>query len=143
MVVEVTLITLSLSHNDVALHPQNIQLLLKALRIGFLALLLGLLFGWRGPVFGRDKRDEESTPLLADTQNATQNTQDSAANPKYGSTTTTSTGGTSSSDNVDLDSEAQALKEDDKFQHIEKRLKDDGNWWTYARGFFVSRAVCG
>lgn len=141
---EVTLITLSLSYNGAALRPKHIQLPLKALRVGFLALLLGLLFGWRGPVFGRDKHDEESTPLLADTQNATQSTQDSAANPKYGSTTSTSTGATSSSDNVDLDSEAQALKEeDDKFRHVEKRLKDGGNWWTYARGFFVSRAVCG
>lgn len=86
---------------------------------------------------GRDKHDEESTPLLVDIQSTTANTQNSTANSKYGSTASTATGGTSS-ENVDLDSEAQTLKEEDKFQHIEKRLKDDGNWWTYAKGFSVS-----
>ena len=89
---------------------------------------------------GRDKHDEESTPLLAHVQNASQDAQDSTENPKYGSTVSIETDGTSSSENVDLDSEAQDLKEEqENRQHVEKRLKNDGNWWTYAKGFSVSR----
>ena len=90
---------------------------------------------------GRDKHDEESTPLLAQTQSATQNKQDSAAKAKYGSTVSIATDGTSSTEDVESDSEAQTLKEEqENFQHVEKRLKEVGNWWTYARGFSVSHA---
>lgn len=139
--VEVTLITVSLSSNDATRSPKNVQLPLKVLRIGLLALLLGLLFGWRRPVVGRDKHDEESTPLLAHTESASQNMQDATANPKYGSTVSIENDSTSSSEEVNVDPDAQDLKEEQEhFQHVEKRLKDDGNWWTYAKGFSVSCA---
>ncbi|KAA6415967.1 MAG: hypothetical protein FRX48_00686 [Lasallia pustulata] len=142
LAVEVTLITVTLSYNDDVRGSERVHLTLKALRISLLALVLGLLFGWRKPVVGRDKHDEESTPLLAQTQSATQNKQDSAANAKYGSTVSTTTDGTSSSEDVDSGSEAQTLKEEqENFQHVEKRLKDVGNWWTYARGFSLGIAI--
>ena len=83
---------------------------------------------------GRDKRDEESTPLL-------RHTQDSMTNSKYGSTVSIVAGATSSFEEVALDFEAQDLKkEQENLQHVEDRLKRDGNWWTYARGFSVSLA---
>jgi hypothetical protein len=80
--------------------------------------------------------DVEAAPLLMHTQESSGVTQNSMPTSGYGSTETEDTQTTD---------ELQRRAEEEKrnIDRIKYRLKREGNWWAYAKGFAVGwRTIC-
>jgi hypothetical protein len=109
---------------------------LQSLRLCTFMTLLGLYMGLynRKEVYNMD--DTERQSLLKDVagqQSIGAKTQSAGG---YGATAGRSTKNGDTRDDVENDDWMKNKRKDR--ERIVKRLKQDGNWWTYAKGFAVS-----
>jgi hypothetical protein len=131
-----------------------ITIVIRVLRIGAFILLPALYFGFRNDKKQYDNSDAERQSLLRKklapkpsssedstlNGNGTANGNGNGNGHGYGTTT----------DAAAEDSDSEADPNEDRWVKEErrakklmmKRLKQDGNWFTYAKGFMVSMARC-
>jgi hypothetical protein len=119
----------------------------QAVRIAIFIILVSLYFGLRNDKKQYDNADAERQSLLRKKFAPKQGSEDSttATGNGYGATTTTTTTTTENgaqsetADDASDASEDSWLAERRKAQEkVAERLKQDGNWFTYAKGFAVS-----
>lgn len=143
LVTEITLLGLSMS-NLWPLNPlEYAQFGFQILRLGLLIALFVLYF-----VVGRNKswssrEDEEAAPLLAHAQENSDSSQKFGNNSGYGSTSTDNASKsafatTANKDHDDDDETKETRKENEKIKRMHDRMREKGNWLTYAREFLVS-----
>ena len=107
----------------------------------FLALPL-LYFGLRNDEKEYDNCDAERQGLLRKKLVAKASSSEDAVATSEGYGTTADTTPQDSGSVSETESEDSWLAEQRKAQElISKRLKQDGNWFTYAKGFAVSRCI--
>ena len=115
---------------------------IQGLRICIFVILPSLYFGLRNDKKEYDNCDAERQTLLAKKlAPRAGSSDDTAANGNgYGATTDANAQESDTADNAsDAGSEDSWLAEQRKAQElIDKRLQQDGNWFTYAKGFTVS-----
>lgn len=135
LVVEIVLLTMSAVYHRPTVRFGFVRLGVEAFRICLLTSLLLLLFGGKCTGSRYNQADEENQPLLA-SSHIQASSEDSGTTPcsaHYGSTSTGGSGaGGTDWDAKDKERERRARK------RVEDRLRDDGNWWTYAKGFSVN-----
>lgn len=121
-------------------------IVIQGLRICIFIILPSLYFGLRNDKKEYDNCDAERQTLLAKklAPNASSSDNITANGSGYGATTDANAQESDTADNAsDAGSEDSWLAEQRKAQEmIEKRLQQDGNWFTYAKGFTVS-SRCG
>jgi hypothetical protein len=119
-----------------------IVIVIQGLRICIFVILPSLYFGLRNDKKQYDNCDAERQTLLAKKLAPTASSSDNgtANETGYGATTDINSQESDTADNAsDAGSEDSWLAEQRKAQEmIEKRLQQDGNWFTYAKGFTVS-----
>ncbi|EFZ03221.2 ABC transporter [Metarhizium robertsii ARSEF 23] len=111
------------SHTKTLSRHHTVELVLTILRCVLLLVLVFWAFFWRCVQAIHHRSDEEHQPLLADAANGTPS--------GYGSTSDTEAAS---------DEEAEynwERREREAKEIMEKRLKEGGNWFTYAKGFMV------
>jgi hypothetical protein len=114
---------------------------IQAVRIATFITLISLYFGLRNDQKQYENPDTERQSLLRKKLAPKQGSEDSATlGNGYGATTTENGAQTETADNSsDTDSEdswlANCRTAEEK---IANRLEQDGNWFTYAKGFAVS-----
>ncbi|TVY75636.1 Heavy metal tolerance protein [Lachnellula suecica] len=138
---EITLLALS----NVVHSPESafdyIEIIIRVLRICIFILLPAVYFGLRNDKKKYDNSDAERQSLLrkklAPEPSSSEDSTTTPANTNgngYGSTDQTA----EDSDSSDDPSEDSYIKKERKAKNmIQKRLKQDGNWFTYAKGFTV------
>lgn len=134
LVVEIVLITLSVVDSMPTTTIDSVDLGLAAARVGLLISLLLFLFGRRITAGRYNQGDEENQPLLAPShvQGSSEDSGVTQGSTQYGSISTDGSGAGKP------DWETRAKERERKArQRVEDRLRDDGNWWTYAKGFSV------
>ena len=112
------------------------------MRIAIFIILVSLYFGLRNDKKQYENLDTERQSLLRKKLAPKQGSDDSVTNGKgYGGTTTENgTQSETSDDASEAGSEDSWVAEGRKAQEkIANRLKQDGNWFTYAKGFAVSK----
>jgi hypothetical protein len=120
-------------------------IVIQSLRICIFMTLPSLYFGLRNDQKEYDNCDAERQSLLrkklAPKASSSDNTR--ANGNGYGATTDANAQESDTADNAsDAGSEDSWLAEQRKAQEmIDKRLQQDGNWFTYAKGFTVSSAM--
>ncbi|KAL8692247.1 MAG: hypothetical protein Q9224_003998 [Gallowayella concinna] len=147
LVLEVATFSLFASH-ALSKAVELVLVAIQSLRFG--ALLLLLAFHARARFASTSTRaDEESASLLGPTAVLTADQEGSTKSAgNYGSIVVTHTSHPDSADSADsADSEASEASDDDDNRHsstqkakaqqrlMETRLKQEGNWFTYLRGF--------
>lgn len=130
-------------------HPKTVSefvsIAIQAVRIATFIILISLYFGLRNDRKQYENLDTERQSLLGKKLTPKQGSEDSAATGKgYGATTTENGTQSETSDNAsEAESEDSWLADRRKAEEkIAKRLKQDGNWFTYAKGFAVSERIC-
>lgn len=134
LVIEAVLITLSVGYSMPTTRLDSVVLGLAAARVGLLISLLLFLFGRRSTARRYSRGDEENQPLLApsNVQGSSEDSGTAQSSTQYGSIPTGGSGvGNTDWEASDKERERKAR------QRVEDRLRDDGNWWTYAKGFSV------
>lgn len=143
------LIFRSLMHSPVSAFDYVI-IVVQILRICNFILLPASYFGFRNDKKQYENNDAERQSLLRNklapkppgsedsTLNGNESSSDSAQPPGYGTTDTTAENSDSGSD-TDPDEDRYLKSEREAKKKIQKRLKQDGNWFTYAKGFTVSK----
>lgn len=126
-------------------HPNSVYdyavIIIQALRIGSFITLATVYFALRNDTKEYDNCDAESQSLLRKKLAPKAQSSDSSTNGNgYGATTETNSQESDTADNAsDAGSEDSWLADQRKAQElIDKRLQQDGNWFTYAKGFAVS-----
>lgn len=111
------------------------SIVLQSIRVCFFIILPSLYFGLRNDKKEYDNADAERQSLLGKKLAGKQTSEDSSK----------SYGGTTKTNNQESDTTSDAGSEDMWLAHqreaadkIQKRLQQDGNWFTYAKGFAVS-----
>lgn len=115
------------SHTKTLSRHHTVELVLTILRCALLLVLVFWASFWRCVQAIHHRSDEEHQPLLADAANGTPS--------GYGSTSDTEAAS---------DEEAEynwERREREAKEIMEKRLKEGGNWFTYAKGFMVSESL--
>jgi len=139
-IAELIFATLPLVYHRPTSSADLAQLALAAFRISLLLSLLFLLFGRRYPRARHNPSDEESQPLLA-SRHAQDSSEDSGrtqSSGKYGSFSTKGDSNAAVESASDTDWEAKDKKKEQEARNrVADRLRNDGNWWTYATGFSV------
>ena len=141
LVGEILLTTLSIIYH----RPENALDFFRsgavAFRMCFLLSVLLVLFGGRCTRRRHNYADEENQPLLASSR-VQGSSDDSGATPgsaQYGSISTGGSGTPPVTNTGAIDWEAKDMERERKARkRVEDRLRDNGNWWTYAKGFSVS-----
>ena len=82
------------------------------------------------------KTDEESTPLLVQATQSSENPNSSSKSARYGSQPDKDRIGTPL-DNESEDEDEEAKAEGENHVRFEKKLQESGSWWAYARRFLV------
>lgn len=135
LVVEIVILTMSAVYHRPTIRFDFVRLGVESFRICLLVSLLLLLFGGRCIGSRNNQADEENQPLLT-SPHIQDSSEDSGTTPRgaqYGSTSTNGSGaGGTDWDAKDKERERRARK------RVEDRLRDNGNWWTYAKGFSVN-----
>ncbi len=132
--------------------PKNtvdiVELGLAGLRMILLVLLLSCIFGRRCSGLRYTLNDEENQPLQKSghTQDCYEGSGKTQSGTRYGSISTRNGGDLAAAEPVEDDEEP--VEDDDEAKEsemdrkarkrVEDRLKNDGNWWTYVKGFSVS-----
>ncbi|TVY23227.1 Heavy metal tolerance protein [Lachnellula hyalina] len=141
------LIFQSLTHSPVSAFDY-VAIVVQALRICTFILLPASYFGFRNDKKQYENNDAERQSLLrkklapkpSESENSTLNgnesSNDSAHAPGYGTIDTTTENSDSDSD-VDPDEDRYLKSERAARKLVQKRLKQDGNWFTYAKGFTI------
>jgi hypothetical protein len=136
IVAEITLVVMSkVAHGHPATAYQVVSTLLQVLRIFFFLILPILYFGLRNDSKKYDNSDAERQSLLSKklAADASSSGDSTATSNGYGTTSETAT-----EDVSDVESEDSWIEEERKAKEkISERLKQDGNWFTYAKGFTV------
>ncbi|MCJ1281672.1 hypothetical protein MMC26_000994 [Xylographa opegraphella] len=131
-------LSLGLSSYRPSTGIQYVQIGLEALRLILLAALPVVTFVFlRTPNSDRGS-DVESSPLLGHSQGISEDSQRSAGT--YGSTLTQNTAeNTSSTSNEEIENLAQQemKKENHDLELLNKRIKETGNWWAYAKSYSI------
>lgn len=128
-------------------HPKSvfdfIFIAIQAVRITTFIVLTSLYFGLRNDEKQYDNYDAERQSLLRKKLAPKQGSEDSSkAGKGYGATTTENGASETADDASEAGSEDSWLAERRKAQEkVAKRLKQDGNWFTYAKGFAVSKIM--
>jgi len=137
---EVLTLGLRLSQHRPYAGLEQAQISVQALRILLLLSLPLLTFVLPRIKAKAPHEDEEAAPLLGHSQETSEESQTSTGTSKYGSTGTDSTvTGITSTGQTEEVVDEYAKKERENRERMEKRLKETGNWWTYARRFTVGR----
>jgi hypothetical protein len=131
-----------------------ITIIIRVSRIGIFTLLPALYFGFRNDKKEYDNSDAERQSLLrkklaskpSSSEDSTLN-GDGSANGNcngngHGYGTTTEAVAEDSDSEADPDEDKWVREERRAKKKMMKRLKQDGNWFTYAKGFMVSIARC-
>lgn len=135
LVGEILLTTLSVIYHGPTNTLASIQLGVVALRICLLLSVLVVLFGGKCIRARNNQGDEENQPLLVSphVQDSSEDSDTTRGSTKYGSI---STGGYSVGN---TEWEAKEKEREMKARkRVEDRLRNNGNWWTFAKGFSVS-----
>ena len=131
---EVVLVTLSVIYRRPTTRLQFVRLGLTAFRISLIVSLLLLWFCERCAGRQYSQADEENQPLLSNShvQGFSEDSGTTQGSAQYGSITTSGNG----AESTDLEAK---YKERERKAHkrVTDRLREDGNWWTYAKGFSV------
>jgi hypothetical protein len=148
--VEITLVILeTLTHLPVSAFDYS-AIVIQILRICIFILLPALYFGLRNDRKQYENSDAERQSLLRkklapkpsgsedSTLNGNESSNGNGHGHGYGTTDTTAEDSDSDSD-ADPDEDRYIKSEREAKKLIQKRLKQDGNWFTYAKGFTVSR----
>jgi hypothetical protein len=142
VVVETTLLVVT----NIFDHPESVYDFLfigiQTLRIVLFIILISLYFGLRNDKKEYDNADAERQSLLRKKLAPKPGSSESANGNEYGATTTTTenVGDANTADNASDTSEDSWVAERRRgLEKVAERLKQDGNWFTYAKGF----AVCG
>jgi hypothetical protein len=121
---------------------EYVIIVIQGLRICIFIILPSLYFGLRNDKKEYDNCDAERQTLLAKklAPKASGSDETAANGNGYGATTDANAQESDTADNAsDAGSEDSWLAEQRKAQEmIDKRLQQDGNWFTYAKGFTVS-----
>ncbi|RDL42197.1 p-loop containing nucleoside triphosphate hydrolase [Venustampulla echinocandica] len=104
-----------------------IDIVIQALRICTFLVLVFLYFGLYNGQKEHSNGDPERQSLLG---KKLVGSEDSANGKGYGTTTDNSTSTTT-------DTDSWIIRQNKAEELIQKRLKEDGNWFTYAKGFTV------
>jgi hypothetical protein len=116
-----------------------VLIIIQAARTCFFLALLLLYFGLHNDKKEYDNSDAERQGLLSKKLVAKASSSEESVAAAEGYGTTTDTTAQDSESVSDAESEDSWLAEQRKAQElIAKRLKQDGNWFTYAKGFAVS-----
>ncbi|KUJ08051.1 uncharacterized protein LY89DRAFT_765501 [Mollisia scopiformis] len=112
------------------------NIVIQSIRVCFFAILPSLYFALRNDKKEYDNGDAERQSLLQKKLSGKPGSEDSTKS--YGGTTDTNNQESDNSEASDAGSEdswlARQREAEDK---IKKRLEQDGNWFTYARGFAI------
>jgi hypothetical protein len=106
---------------------------IQCLRVVTLVLLVSFFFGLRNDKKEYDNADAEQQSLLKSKLAGKPGTSEDSAKG-YGTTT----GTTTSAISVAASEDSWVVKQQKAQELIQKRLQQDGNWFTYAKGFAVS-----
>lgn len=112
-----------------------LQLVVGTFRICLLLSMLLFLFRGRCTRGRYSQDDEENQPLLVSSrvQGPSEDSGATLVSTQYGSIS----GGESGAGSTDWEARDKE-RERKARKRVEDRLRDDGNWWTYAKGFSVS-----
>lgn len=134
---EVTLLVISNVYNYPKTPSDFIVIAIQALRIIDFILLPVLYFRVRNSEQKYENDDAERQSLLA--KKLAPKPSSSENSNGYGGTDAIEQQSETADDVSDAGSEDSWLESQRKAQDmIAKRLENDGNWWTYAKGFSVS-----
>lgn len=138
VLMEFTLLLMSSLYKRPETAFDFLLVVIQSLRIVAFIVLPSLYFGLRNGIKVYDSDDAERQSLLAKKLAPNQSNLENGNG--YGGTTDDSTQQSETADDAsDAGSEDSWLGEQRKAQElIAKRLENDGNWWTYAKGFSVS-----
>jgi len=139
IVVELALLILP----NVFRYPESLYdfvfVTIRALRASAFIALSSLYFGLRNDKKQYDNSDAERQSLLSKTPKVSSSEDTVSGSNGYGTTTAIDTQTSDAADESDAGSEDSWLEEQRKVKElISKRLNQDGNWFTYAKGFSVS-----
>ncbi|TAQ86264.1 hypothetical protein B7494_g5424 [Chlorociboria aeruginascens] len=116
-------------------------IVIQMLRIVNLIVIPTLFFGFRNDPKKYDNADAERQSLLSKTLAPHPGSEESTLNGGgYGATADSTAQDSDDTEAVSSETEYEDswLEEERKAQElINKRLKQDGNWWTYAKGFTI------
>jgi len=135
LVGEILLTTLSVIYHGPTNTIASIQLGVVAFRMCLLLSVLVVLFGGKCIRARYNQGDEENQPLLVSPHlhDSSEDSNTTRGSTQYGSF---SPGGYRVG-NTDWEAK-QEEREMKARKRVEDRLRDNGNWWTYAKGFSVS-----
>jgi hypothetical protein len=116
-------------------------IVLQSIRVCFFVILPSLYFGLRNDQKEYDNADAERQSLLRKKLAGKKSSEDSSKS--YGGTTDTNNkdSDTTKAANDAGSEDAWVLREREAEEKVQKRLKQDGNWFTYAKGFAVNTQV--
>jgi hypothetical protein len=124
--------------------PKFIDLFnLLALAVRFLAVILAVVFYLEGNRHAREEKgtDSERQSLLKTNGHASHDSDSDESNGTqqngYGATSDGSTDSNQSSSDTDDDENPYERRQREASEQMEKRLKEKGNWVTYAKSFRV------
>jgi hypothetical protein len=140
IVVEVALIVVPNAFDPPKSLFEIVAIVIQAVRIAILIILVSLYFGLRNDKKQYEGLDTERQSLLRKKLAPKQGSADAATGKGYGATATENGTQSETSENASqAGSEDSWLEEHRKAQEkVANRLKQDGNWFTYAKGFAVS-----
>lgn len=142
IVAEIALVIMSKVANGRPTYTyQIVSTVLQVLRIFMFFILPTLYFGLRNDTKEYDSSDAERQSLLSKklAANASSSEDSTETTNGYGSTSETATEEVS-----DTESEDSWIEEERKAKEkINQRLTQDGNWFTYAKGFAVRTSKLG
>ena len=135
-----TILSLHASYFRTTLLLEQVQTALAALRIPLFVSLPAVLLAVKGLRASQPSSDEESAPLLAHAQVASEDMDNINASAKYGSTTNENPTKDDPNDETDDDSKDRK-KELENLERVQRRVEESGSWWSYARRFLGSLAM--
>jgi len=145
IVVEITLFVLLCITRSPVDAFDYITIVIQVLRIGLFILLPAIYFGFRNDKKQYDTSDAERQSLLrkklapkpSSSEDSTTNGNGNGNGNGHGYGTTTNAAA-EDSDSEDGPEEDRWVREERRARKLMmKRLKQDGNWFTYAKGFMV------
>jgi Na+/proline symporter len=130
--VESTLLILPNVYSPPNVTFDYVVITVQCLRVVILVLLISLFFGLRNDKKEYDNADAEQQSLLKNKSAGKPGTSEDSAKG-YGTTT----GTTTSAISVAASEDSWVVKQQKAQELIQKRLQQDGNWFTYVKGFAV------
>lgn len=113
-------------------------IVLQSIRVCFFAILPVLYFRLRNDQKEYDNADAERQSLLGKSLAGKQSSEDSSKS--YGGTKDTKTQNPDTTDTASstASEDSWITRQREKEERVQKRLQQDGDWFTYAKGFSAS-----